>query len=735
MEEQEKTTQIEGTVAAVVYENPENGYCVLRLNTGDDVVTAVGCFPGAAVGERLSLTGGWTTHPSYGEQFAAETVRRTLPRDRDAIYAYLAFGGVRGVGKVLAAAIVRAFGEEALQVIENEPEKLAEIRGITRKKALQIADDFRRQVGLRRLMEFLTANGLRAQFAVRLYRAYGDEAAQALRDNPYILTQTYFGANFFEADELALRLGFAPDSRERIEAAVLFELRHNLGNGHTFLPRGKLTAATNQLIEVGEEAVEEALDMLEEGGYVICEQVAGVEACYLESLHRAETSAAARLLDLVRAESAAVNTETLVADAERSQGIVYAGLQRRAVALAAENRVLVLTGGPGTGKTTSVRGILTVFDRLGLKTVLAAPTGRAAKRMTELTGREAKTVHRLLGAGYSDDDSELVFEHDRDDPLDADAVILDETSMVDIQLLAALLDAMPAGCRLVLVGDADQLPSVGPGNVLGDILRSGVIPSVSLTEVFRQAERSDIVANAHRINSGELPELTKNKGDFFFLRRTAAEGLAETVVELCARRLPEKMGIPADQIQVLAPSRRQETGTVQLNRRLQAAVNPASPQKRERAMGDFTFREGDRVMQIRNNYDILWKKSDGSAVGTGVFNGDIGRILTIDPALEAVQVEFDDRIVTYAFDQLTELEPAYAMTVHKSQGSEYRAVVLALGRSAPALLARNVLYTAVTRAKELLILVGDEQIVAQMVANDRRRRRYSGLRARLAEGL
>lgn len=727
--------QIEGTVASLIYQNTENGYTVLRLNTAGGVVTAVGCMPGVNPGESLLLKGGWATHQSYGEQFRAEFAERRMPTNRDAIYSYLASGAIKNIGPAKAREIIEKFGDKALEVIESEPEKLSQVRGISAKRAMELSVAFRRQAGLRRLIDFLSRYGLKPLVAIKLYKAYGDEALAAVRDNPYITADEQFGADFYEADTVALSLGFDSDCAERVEAAVLFELRHNLDNGHTFLPYDKLVAATNQLIDVDFQTVADAVDALCESGFMVREPVAGVDACYLEALHDAEQFVARRLSALSDdpvADTADIGA--LVSEVERENGITYARLQYQAVEMAAKSRVMVLTGGPGTGKTTCVRGIIALFDKLKLKTVLCAPTGRAAKRMSELTGREAATIHRILGAGIGEGDK-LIFEHDEMNPLNADAVIVDETSMVDITLMRALLAAMKPGCRLVLVGDADQLPSVGPGNVFSDIIRSEAVGTVVLSEIFRQANESGIVKNAHLINKGTVPNFSEKCVDFFFLRRASQEKSLETITELCAERLPKNMGIDPSQIQVLSPTRKGPTGTENLNIRLQAALNPVSQGKKEKAFGSYIFREGDKVMQIRNNYDIIWKSAEGFFGGTGVFNGDIGHIREIDFTHETLTVDFEDKLVTYLFEHMDELEPAYALTVHKSQGSEYRAVILAAASGAPQLLVRSVLYTAVTRARELLIIVGDQGIIETMVNNDKRQKRYSGLRARLMKPL
>ena len=678
-------TYIEGTVDAVIYQNQENGYTVLRLDAGEGRgLTVVGCLPGVAPGESISVQGTWMHHASYGEQFKAEAVERRMPAGTKAIFDYLASGAVRGIGAATARRMVEEFGEEALTVLEEHPERLTQIKGITRKRALAMGEHFRQQMGMRRLLEFL------------------GEHEVPLHDP------------------------------QRLEAGLLFELTHNLDNGHTFLPRRKLLPATAQLIGVGEEALEEALEALLERGEVVEEPVAGEQAVYLHDLCEAEQYVAFRLWELAAGEIVAPHgLEELIDRIQAEQGITYAPQQRQAVELAATSQVMLLTGGPGTGKTTSLRGVLALFDALGLETALAAPTGRAAKRLGELCGAEGTTIHRLLETQYDPHSGRLVFAHDESDPLKADTVIVDETSMVDITLMHGLLSALRPECRLILVGDPDQLPSVGPGNLFSDLIRSGVIPMVRLTEIFRQAAESAIVRSAHGVNRGELPDLRDNKHDFFFLRRKEPARAAETIVELVKTRLPNNMGIPPEQIQVLSPTRKRTAGTASLNRAIQEAVNPPGPDRPERRFGEYIFRRGDRVMQVRNNYDVVWK--DGLTSGMGVFNGDIGQVVEVDNRAELLTVDFDGRRVEYTPDMLGELEPAYAITVHKAQGSEYRAVILAVCEGAPMLLTRGVLYTAITRARELLILVGDEDVVAHMTANDRQQRRYSGLRWRLAQ--
>ena len=735
MQEAERSL-IEGTVESVIYQNQDTGYPVLRLDGGEgQTLTVVGCMPGVAPGEGIAVEGTWTRHASYGEQFKAEAVERRTPAGTKAIFDYLSSGAVKGIGAATARRMVEEFGEETLTVLEEHPERLTQIKGITRKKALAMGENFRLQMGMRRLLEFLGEHEVPLQLAMPLYRKYGDRALEIIRGNPYLLVDGELGVEFSTADKLALSMGMEGDDPQRIEAGLLFELAHNLDNGHTFLPRRKLLPATAQLIELeGEtEALEDALEALLERGEVIQETVANEEAVYLHDLCEAEQYVAFRLAEMARGEQVPPHgLDGLIDRIQAEQGIVYAPQQRQAVELAAASQVMLLTGGPGTGKTTSLRGVLALFEQLGLETALAAPTGRAAKRLGEACGAEATTIHRLLETQFDSRTGQLVFTHDEDEPLEADAVIVDETSMVDVPLMRALLAALRGDCRLILVGDPDQLPSVGPGNLLSDLLRSGKVPTVRLTEIFRQAARSAIVRNAHLVDQGQVPDLRRNDSDFFFLRRRDPARTAETVVELVADRLPRNMGIPADQIMVLSPTRRHQTGTASLNQQLQEALNPPAPGKGERRFGPYLFRTGDRVMQVKNNYDIMWKETGGLGAGLGVFNGDIGFITGIDERGETITVDFEGRVVEYSPDMLGELEPAYAMTVHKAQGSEYRAVILAVNDGAPMLMTRGVLYTAITRARELLILVGDEEKVAQMVANDRQQRRYSGLRARLA---
>ncbi len=725
----------EGVIHSVIFQNAENGYTVLRLLTEEgEAVTVVGCIPCAAPGERLTVTGIWERHPQHGEQLRAAEVERSLPEDEEEIFSYLSSGVLKGVGPATARQLVERFGLETFDILETAPERLTTLRGVTARRAQEIAEGFRRHMGLRRLMAFLARYELPPVLAMRLRRQYGDGALEKLREDPYLLAADDCGVAFSVADEIAMGMGFEPDSGLRLQAAVSFELSHNDNTGPGFPPGYKLIAATAQLLECGADQPELALDELIGRGLVVQERVAGVDGCYLRRLWEAEHTAQKRLEALLAAKpQGRASAARTVDELEKAQGITYAPQQRKAVELAAKENVLILTGGPGTGKTTTVRAIVALFQKLGLEVALAAPTGRAAKRMSELTGMEAQTVHRLLGMSWNEDARQLTFTKTEKEPLEAGAVIVDETSMVDLPLFSALLRALRPGTRLVLVGDADQLPSVGAGNVFADLIRSDRVETVFLREVFRQAEQSAIIRAAHAVNLGKPPDLQSNQGDFFFLCRRDPERAVNTLVELCKTRLPERMGIPADQIQVLAPTRKGPAGTVNLNRCLQEALNPKAAGKREILWGERLFREGDRVMQTRNDYDAVWEKEDGT-VGTGIFNGDVGKIVKIDDSGEWLELDFDGRRAVYGVEQLNEVDLAFAMTVHKAQGSEYRCVVLAATPAPPSLMVRGVLYTALTRARELLVAVGDDAAIRAMAANDKRQRRYSGLRWRLAKG-
>ena len=724
---------LQGAVSAVVYQNYENGYAVLRLNVGGgQMVTVVGTVPMPAVGEWLMVTGKWSNHSSYGRQFEAEFLERLMPQTSMEIISYLSSRVIKGIGPKMAARIVEHFREETLIIMEREPLRLAEVSGISREKARAIGEEFRQQVGMRQLMEFFALHHLPAELAVKCYKLYGDSTVELLYDDPYLLMDDGLEAPFGAVDRFAIELGVAGDDPRRVEAGILFELHYNLSAGHSFLPEEKLTVATAQLLNVETETVAEGISRLLEVDRLVGETLAGIRVIYLPELHEAERYCTQRLLEFAENHFPEPRgLDRMIRNVAKESGIQYSAEQEQAIREAATSGLLLVTGGPGTGKTTILNGILELLGQMQLRCLLAAPTGRAAKRLTEVTGEEASTIHRLLEAGIDPNTGKMFFARDEENPLKADVIIIDEMSMVDVQLLHSLLLAVPQRKRLILVGDPDQLPPVGPGFPFSDMLRSNMLPAVRLTEIFRQAQESLIVMNAHRVNRGEMPELKTVTSDFFFMRRQSEDAMATLIRDLCTTRLPKNMGIPTDQIQVLSPTRKGGVGTVELNKMLQAALNPPAPDKKERAFGEYIFREGDRVMQIRNNYDIMWKKTDGSQVGTGIFNGDVGTITRIDPSVETMTILFDDREADYDFTQLNELEPAYAMTVHKSQGSEYRAVILTAWNGSPYLLSRSILYTAITRAREMLIIVGREETVAVMTENAKKNRRYTGLKLRL----
>ena len=724
---------LQGTIAAVVFQNYDNGYSVLRLSLDNgQTATVVGTIPLPCMGERLMVTGKWATHSSYGKQFEAEFLERMMPQSANEILTYLSGRVIKGIGPRIAAKIVSRFGDDTLKVMEREPERLSEISGITDKRAQEIGEEFRLQVGMRSLLEFFALHHLSAELAVKTYKLYGEAAMDMLYDDPYILTEEGLEAPFGAVDRFAIDLGFAGDDSRRVKAGLFFELRYNLSAGHSFLPEEKLVGATSMLLSVETAIVQNALERLLESGQLTRAELAGITVVYLPALYEAESYCARRLQDFANCHyPKSAFFGRMVKKAAQDGGFTYSAEQAQAIEDAATTGLLLVTGGPGTGKTTIVNGILSLYDQMGLNYVLAAPTGRAAKRLTEVTGQEASTIHRLLGAGIDPYTGELYFSKIEEDPLKADAVIVDEMSMVDVMLLHSLLKAIPERARLIFVGDPDQLPPVGPGFPFNDMLRAKTLPTVRLTQIFRQAQESLIVMNAHSVNAGKMPELRNRKSDFFFLPCRSEEEVAQTIQGLCQTRLPKNMGIPSEDIQVLSPTKKGGAGTVYLNKILQAALNPPTPEKKEKAMGEILFREGDRVMQIRNNYDILWKKTDNSMVGAGIFNGDVGIIQSIDMNMELVSVVFDDRVAEYDFTQLIELEPAYAMTVHKSQGSEYKAVILSAWNASPYLLSRGILYTAITRARTLLIIAGREETIAAMVNNAKVGRRYTGLKLRL----
>lgn len=735
MENQSQYEIIEGSVESIVFQNEQTGYVVLELEVAGSLVTAVGELGDIFEGETVKLTGNFTSHPTYGTQFRADICERSLPSGVNEIYRYLASGVIKGVGDKTASAIVAQFGERTLEIIEKEPRRLKSVRGISESKAEKIGRDFAVIFGSRSVMRELAAMSIGAGESVRAYKKFGGRTVDIITQDPYVLCGEDIGMEFEAVDEIAKKLGIENDAPCRIRAGLLHIVRHNVKNGHTYLPENKLIAMARGFLACEDADFEGELDFLYQSNLLISCSVKNKTAVFLPIYYLSESYIANRITKMLQDETEHPDdVEALLHSQEKALSINYARLQKTAIRQALTQNVFILTGGPGTGKTTTLNGIISLYEAQNMRVLLAAPTGRAAQRMSEVTGREAKTIHRLLEVAFSDNDIPK-FQRNEENPLKADVVIVDEISMVDVILFASLLRAMPPHCRLILVGDSDQLPSVGAGRVLKDLSADDFVPTVKLTEVFRQAAESMIVTNAHLIVKGELPELHHRHNDFFFLHRDSAEQTSDTVVDLCARRLPKAYGVsPMHDIQVLCPGRKGENGTFELNRRLQAVLNPPDKNRGECRFAGVIFRQGDRVMQIKNNYDIMWVKDNGEN-GLGIYNGDIGQIVAVDRFSSLLRVRFDDREVDYPFEMLPELEHAYAITVHKSQGSEYKMAVLPLFKYFDKLYYRNLLYTAVTRAKENLIIVGDEQAVARMVQNNRKIERYTALAPFLKESL
>lgn len=721
-----------GVVEDVTYRREDTGFTVMDIFADDEYVTVVGVLPELSEGESVRLRGTWGYHATFGKQFKAQLCERSMPSSSADLLRYLSSGAVRGIGPATAKKIIERFGENSFDVLENQPERLADIKGISLKKAKDISKIFSEQFAVRQIMISLERFGMTTHECLEAYKLYGANAVDMIKANPYALCSDIVGMGFERADAIASALPEPPDRAYRVSAGIVHVVKYNLNNGHTCVPRKKLIAPSSGLLEADEDTIEAAIDALVESGRLISQMMNGKEFLFLPQIYSAEKLAAQRILVMTKFPPAGrVTVEEDIEKIEKEENIHYESKQREAILTAANKGILILTGGPGTGKTTALNGILKLFELDGIDVALTAPTGRAAKRMSEITGKEAKTIHRLLEVEWDKHDRPY-FSRNARNPISAGAVIVDELSMVDISLFASLLDALPLGCRLIMVGDSDQLPAVGAGSVLHDLILSGVLPVVELKEVFRQAMQSRIVTNAHKIVSGQMPELHDKNNDFFFMKRNSAYDTAATVAELCTVRLPKAYSYsPINDIQVLCPSRKGETGTVSLNKRLQAVINPPSPEKKELQSGSRIFREGDKVMQIKNNYNIIWTKD--SEEGTGVFNGDIGTVKKIDKANGCLAVWFDDKEAVYSTDNLHELEHAYAITVHKSQGNEFNAVVIPVMGVVPQLCYRNLLYTAVTRAKKLMVMVGSEKQIRDMVENNTRSKRYSALKFFLTE--
>lgn len=727
-EPQGELLQLEGVVTHVIYENVDTGYTVFEVDAGGTDVVVAGNVGGIDNGMNVTAYGRMVNHPTHGQQFRAESCEVSLPQDTAAMLSYLSSGVLPYIGPSTARKLIDKFGEKTLNIISEEPQRLCELRGITAEKAAAISREFHRLYGVRELIAWFAKYGLRAQDAVTMYREYGQHAVQALEQNPYLLCGEPLHLKFSQVDGIANILHVETGSSLRVAAGLLYAMRHNAGNGHTCLPREKLLQSTAKFLRVEPPRIEDGICALLESGELHSETYEGVEYLYLPDLFAAERDIAERLGQLSTFPTKPPRTlESDLHALELTQGFAYAPLQREAIKLALSSRVMVLTGGPGTGKTTTVNAILALYEATADRVALCAPTGRAAKRLSELTSHHASTIHRLLEVDYTT--GTVRFIHNEKNLLKYDVIILDEMSMVDVKLFQALLAAARPHCRFILVGDADQLPSVGPGNILGEILRAGVVPTVCLTEIFRQAEQSLIVRNAHRIVEGQMPQKGEKTDDFFLIE---ASGLRcqELVCDLVSTRLPKAYGFDAVRdIQVLCPTKLGPTGSAELNVRLQQLLNPPAPDKPQLGgeKGGKVLRLGDKVMQIKNDYDIPYERS-GAEAGVGAYNGDLGVITAVDAENRTVTVQMDDRKYTYNADQLAELEPAYAVTVHKSQGSEFPAVVMPVADVPAKLCYRNLLYTGVTRARKLCVLTGTVRTEQAMVQNVRQNMRYSGLR-------
>ncbi|MBR3969686.1 MAG: ATP-dependent RecD-like DNA helicase [Ruminococcus sp.] len=723
---------IEGSVENVVYKNSTNGYTVLDLDAGGELIPVIGNLGDVEEGEILILEGNYEATRKYGTQFRAEYCERKLPENAVNIEKYLASGAIKGIGPGLAKKIVNIFGAETLNVIENNPYRLSEIKGISRKKCDEIAEEAKKLFSLRSVTTFLSQFNIKPKYAMSAFRRYGGNSMEMIKLNPYILCSEGIDVEFGRADSVAMELDIPRNSHKRIIAGMHYILRAFSERGHTCMLVEHLLKVAADRLNISEKEFYAAYNAAMEDNELFCYIIDDKEYVYLPDFYYAEQFIADRInviRDFIAPED--FNYDTLIDIEESEKKIKYEEKQRLAITTAVSRGLMVLTGGPGTGKTTTLNAIISIFEKRGDKVYLAAPTGRAAKRMSELTNREAKTIHRLLEVVY-DSTGRSIFAHNEKNPLECDVIIIDEMSMVDCVLFEKLLRALQLGCRLIMVGDFHQLPSVGAGNLLKDIISSGAVPVVQLTEIFRQAQQSSIVTNAHKIVSGTYPDLTRKDSDFFFFKRNDFGNVVDLIVDLTKRRLPNAYKYsPMDDIQIISPSRIGTVGTVELNKILQEKLNPPSKDKAEYRGYLYTYRVGDKVMQTRNNYDIVWKKD--KELGTGVFNGDIGKIESISTGSKTVQINFDGRTATYTFDLLPQVELAYAITVHKSQGCEFEAVIMPVMDVFKKLSYRNLLYTAVTRAKKLLILIGDEQVVNKMVDNNKRAGRHTCLKYMLSD--
>ncbi|SKA75530.1 ATP-dependent DNA helicase, RecD/TraA family [Caloramator quimbayensis] len=729
--------EIEGTVVSIVYRNDENGYTVAKVKHGRDTDSVVGYMPFLSEGQKAKFCGEWTIHKTFGQQLKVESFEEIMPATLEGVEKYLSSGLIKGIGPATAKRIVEKFGMDSLDIIEMNPGRLTEIEGIGEKRAQSIAEAFKEQRELREVLVSLQSYGISVTYGLKIYKRYGKETFNIIKENPYKLCDDISGIGFKTADRIARNLGVDLNSTYRIMAGIKYILSGCIANGHVYLPKLTLYDECVKLLNVPIEIIEEALISLMTSKQVICDDIEGETAVYLSSLFYSELGVARRLVEfsLQKIGEDFKDIEDDIKEYEKLNNIEFATEQKEAVIESVKNGVCIITGGPGTGKTTIIKCIIEIFKKRGMEVVLAAPTGRASKRITEATGYEAKTIHRLLEMEYTSEDSFPVFTKDEADPLECDAVIIDEASMVDILLMNSLLKAMPQGCRLIMVGDVDQLPSVGPGNVLRDIIDSHAISVVRLNRIYRQADESLIAVNAHRINSGDMPILNDREKDFFFIQKGNSQDMVEEIVRLVDSRIPSfKEGFdPMRDIQVLSPTRKGEVGIYNLNIKLQEVLNPKSSKKGEKQFRDFTFRVGDKVMQIKNNYSLKWQSiSNESESGMGIFNGDIGFVESVDSENQNLTVIFDDdKRVVYDFSNLDELEMAYAVTIHKSQGCEFPVVIIPVFFGPPMLLTRNLIYTGVTRAKKLVVLVGVRAALSNMINNNTIAQRYTGLKKRI----
>ncbi len=723
--------EVRGVVSEIVYKNEENGYVVAEINTDDEQIVVVGYIPIINVGETMAFTGSYTVHPLYGEQLQVVSSKQIMPSTDEGIISYLSSGLIKGIGPKTAERIVEKFGKDSIDIIQYRPELLTEVNGIGKKKSQEIAESFEEQREIKDVMLFLQQYGVSATYTMKIYKKYGEKTISNIRENPYRLADDIIGIGFKMADSIAKKMGINPKSPYRIMSGMKYVLtKYNL-EGNTYAKKEELLDRSTNMLAVDRELVEESLTVLTINGELHQENIDGDIAVFPMPYYYAEVGACQKLIGLTQSnfKDLKIDIDETISEIEEEEEIALADKQREAVKESVLNGVNVITGGPGTGKTTTVNCIIKLFEKQNLSIALAAPTGRAAKRLTETTGKEAKTIHRLLEYSFLEDGLGMGFLKNSEDPLTSDVIIIDEVSMVDILLMYHLLKAVPLGTRLILVGDADQLPSVGPGNVLHDIIDSDIVKVVKLTEIFRQASESMIVVNAHRINQGLKPHLNKKDKDFFFISKKNQDDILTTIKELCLKRLPKFNNYDSlKDIQVLAPMKNSKVGIINLNNELQNILNKPIQNKKEKQIGNKLFRVGDKVMQIKNNYNIKWKSENGLRDGEGVFNGDMGYVQDIDDEVKTLTVLYDEeKYVEYDFAALDEIELAYAVTIHKSQGSEFPVVVIPMSWGPPMLMNRNLLYTAVTRAKELAVLVGMEKYLYLMIKNKRVMDRNSGL--------